>query len=166
MGAIAVTLAVLSPIACGDEEPLTGPLIPRGEWVKIATFSCPADAQTSDDCTERVAEDTLTTGNVHIQELVFTNAEYLFGILSWPLDGASSCPGTNSAGRCVLFDVWGPFNLDFGLQRIAFRLADPIDYRIEFFLMVGGTVVADTVFDIGTSTAVSSATVATEFSEM
>jgi hypothetical protein len=145
--ALAAFALLLAGPACGDEEPITGPVLPIAQWVKVDTFACPDGAQTSEQCSNEVGGDTLSAGRVHLQELVFTNADYLFGILSWPLAGATSCPSTNSENRCVLFDVWGPFDFEFGLQRIAFRLTDPIDYRFEYFLMISGNVVADTAFD-------------------
>ena len=145
--ALAALALLLSGLACGDKEPVMGPVLPIAQWVKVDTFACPEDADTSEQCSDLVSGDTVTAGRVYIQELVFTNAEYLFGILSWPLDGASSCSERNSEGQCVLFGVWGTFDFEFGLQRIAFRLADPIDYQLEYFLMVGGDVIADTVFE-------------------
>jgi len=133
--------------ACGDEEPTVGPVLPRAEWVKIATFLCPEDALSNEDCTTPVQSDTLIAGRIYLQEHIFVNAEYLFGILSWPIAGASSCDERNSEGRCVLFGVWGAFDFEFGNQRLAFRLADPIDYHFDYFLMLGGTTLADTTFD-------------------
>lgn len=133
--------------ACGDEKPPTDPVLPIAEWVKIATFLCPDIALTDEDCTIDVEGDTLIAGRIYIQEHHFINAEYLFGILSWPLQGASSCADSNSDGRCVLFGVWGAFDFALGNQRLAFRLVDPINYRFDYFLMVGGIALADTSFE-------------------
>ncbi|UCF18460.1 MAG: hypothetical protein JSU87_10970 [Gemmatimonadota bacterium] len=133
--------------ACGDEEVFTGPILPDGEWVRIFTFACPEDAQTDDDCTIAVElGDTLTAGSIYVQEHHFINSEYLFGVLSWPLIPNRGCDNVNSGGRCVVFDVWGVFPAEHGVQRLVFKLSDPITYRLDYALMFGGAVLADTSF--------------------
>lgn len=138
-------LGTLLVVSCGDEEVFTGPVLPRGEWVKISTFACPADAQTDEDCTIPVAPgEQLVAGGIYVQEHHFINSEYLFGVLSWPLTQTTSCDDINSEGRCVVFGVWGTFSFEHGVQRLVFRLTDPVEYRLDYTLMVGGHVLADT----------------------
>ncbi len=142
---ILAALGLLLVVSCGDEEVFTGPVLPRGEWIKITTFTCPAGAQSDEDCTIPVAPgDTLLAGEIYVQEHHFINSEYLFGVLSWPLTPTSGCNDINSEGRCVVFGVWGTYAFEHGVQRLVFRLTDPVDYRLDYSLMVGGHVLADT----------------------
>ncbi len=133
--------------ACGDEEVFTGPILPEGEWVRIFTYACPEDAQTDNDCTIAIeVGDTLTAGGVYVQEHHFIKSEYLFGVLSWPLVPNRGCDNVTTEGRCVVFDVWGVFHPEHGVQRLVFKLSDPVTYRLDYALMHGGAVLADTSF--------------------
>ncbi len=143
-----ILLAVLGltlVASCGEEEVFTGPVLPRGEWVKISTFACPADAQTDVECTIPVAPgDELVAGGIYVQEHHFINSDYLFGVLSWPPTATTACDDLDSESRCVLFGVWGTFAHEHGVQRLIFKLTDPVEYRLDYTLMVGGHVLADT----------------------
>lgn len=138
-------LGLLLVASCGDEEVFTGPVLPRGEWVKISTFACPDDAQTDEECTIPVAEgEQLVAGGIYVQEHHFINSDYLFGVLSWPPTATTVCDDISSEGRCVLFGVWGTYAFEHGVQRLVFRLTDPVEYRLDYTLMVGGHLLADT----------------------
>ncbi len=104
--ALAALALLLSGLACGEEEPVMGPVLPIAQWVKVDRFACPEDADTSELCSDLVSGDTVTAGRVYIQEFVFTNAEYLFGILSWPLDDV-----------LAVARMFGRYRLSFGERR-------------------------------------------------
>ena len=90
---VSILATVLLPaLGCADEErgPME-PALPRAEFVKIATFECPVDAASSEDCTQS-AESELTVNHLYIQELHFVEADYLLGQMSWPFaDAVSPC---------------------------------------------------------------------------
>ncbi len=142
---VSILATVLLPaFGCADEE--SGPMepaLPRAEFVKIATFECPVDAASSEDCTQS-AESELTVNHLYIQELHFVEADYLLGQMSWPFaDAVSPCEVVER--RCVLFGLWGPFDREHGIHRIGFRLEAVTEYEIRYSLMVLNHLLADTL---------------------